>query len=360
MPRRLSLVALALVAGAALLPFHPPRSTAGPPYQGFGADTPGGAGGDTVHVTTLADAGPGSLREALAAGNRTIVFDVGGVINLVDHLWVLGAFITIDGASAPPPGITLQGAGLILRGNRGAHDVIVQHLRIRKASIDGIQITNGAERIVIDHVSVHGSGDGNIDITERARDITVSWSILAEPTGEGKNMLIKYNASRVTLHHNLFVSARQRNPQARTDDPGATATDLTVDMRNNVVWNWRNGSGVHVWYGASANIVNNFFGSPSSSTVARTRAVIVCRGECDGVPASTSRAWVNGNLSWDRRHGVINAENTENVPFTAPTVDTQPTCVAAARVVAEAGVQPLDTLDQSYVRTVKTSMCRPA
>jgi hypothetical protein len=313
-----------------------------------------------VHVTTLADSGPGSLRAAVASGARTIVFDVGGTITLLDHMFVEGAHITIDGHSAPPPGITLRNYGLVIRGSRGAHDVIVRGLRIRGAAIDGIQIANNAENVVVDHVSIHGSVDGNIDITEGSRNVTVSWSILAEPAGEGKNMLIKYQASRVSLHHNVFVGARQRNPQARVDDAGTLATDLVVDMRNNVVWDWRNGAGAHVWYGATANIVNNFFGSPSSTQLARARAIIVCRGECDeGVAASAARAWVDGNVGWDRQHVLLNAESTEPEPFPAAPVDTEAACVAAARAVAEAGARPLDTLDTGYVQAVKSTMCRP-
>jgi hypothetical protein len=288
------------------------------------------------------------------------VFDVGGEIALLTHLFVNGAFVTIDGHLAPAPGITLKNYGLVVWGTRGAHDVIVRGLRIRQAAIDGIHIGNGARNVVVDQVSIHGSGDGNIDITEGSQDVTVSWSILAEPAGEGKNMLIKYSAYRVSLHHNLMVSARQRNPQARVDDPGTVATDLVLDMRNNVVWNWRNGAGAHVWYGATANIVNNLFGSPSSTTIARTRAVIVCRGECDGAAASAARAWVDGNVSWDRRHVLLNAESTEPEAFAAAPVTTEPACAAAARVVAEAGARPLDTLDLGYVRTVKSTMCRPS
>ena len=353
-------VAVVLVMAAALFTLASPRTTAAaPPYQGFGSDTLGGDGQPVVHVTTLADSGPGSLREALAAGNRTIVFDVGGEITLLEHLFVNGPFVTIDGHTAPAPGITLKNFGLVIRGTRGAHDVIVRGLRIREAAIDGINIANGAHHVVVDQVSIQGSGDGNLDITEGSHDVTVSWSILAEPAGEGKNMLIKYQASRISLHHNLFVDARQRNPQARVDDPGTAAIDLVLDMRNNVVWSWRNGAGVQVWYGATANVVNNFFGSPTSTTIARTRAIIVCRGECDGAPASASRAWVDGNVSWDRRHVLLNAESTEPEPFAAAAVDTEAACAAAARILDEAGVRPLDATDLARVSGVKSTMCRP-
>src|SRR5215510_14074935 len=68
---------LALVSGTIIVTAVP-RSPAHAAVEGFGAATPGGLGGATVHVTNLNSAGPGSLRAALAGGHRTVVFDVGG------------------------------------------------------------------------------------------------------------------------------------------------------------------------------------------------------------------------------------------------------------------------------------------
>jgi hypothetical protein len=72
-------------------------------YEGFGAATPAGGSGTVVHVTTLRDAGAGSLREAVKHGSRTVVFDVAGEIVLTEPIIVGGAFVTIDGFSAPSP-----------------------------------------------------------------------------------------------------------------------------------------------------------------------------------------------------------------------------------------------------------------
>ena len=247
-------------------------------YAGFGATTPGGSEGAIVHVTNLNDSGPGSFREAVSQGNRTVVFDVGGEIVLSSAIRVTGAFITIDGDSAPSPGITLRGAGLSLHGTKGAHDIIIRGLRIRDASSlasnDGITIAYGAYNIVVDHVSIAGSTDGNIDITFDSHDVTVSWSILA---GSGKNMLIKYNPSRVTLHHNIFTENVTRSPEVRIDEAGTPATDTTLDMRNNLIWDWGNGYGTFVWYGPRANIVNNVYSSPGSLATDREEALIVCK-----------------------------------------------------------------------------------
>jgi len=55
-----------------------------PGAEGFGTRTPAGRGGQVLFVTSLADSGPGSLREALNQPfPRTILFRVGGTIELV-------------------------------------------------------------------------------------------------------------------------------------------------------------------------------------------------------------------------------------------------------------------------------------
>ncbi len=303
--------------------------------QGFGASTQGGAGRAVVHVTNLNDSGPGSLREAVSRGDRTVVFDVGGQIALSTYLYVLGANITIDGFTAPAPGITIKNYGLIIRGNKGAHDVIVRGIRIRNAAIDGIQIAYGAYNVVIDHVSVTGSTDGNVDITEGSRDVTVSWSILG---ANGKNMLVKYKATRISLHHNVFVASTTRSPQVRIDD-GATAeaTETTADIRNNVIANWGSGYGTIVWYGPWANVVNNVYSTAK-----------------DAITVTAARAHVAGNLAVVG--GDVN-RGTESRPFAAPAVDTEEACVAAGQVLAGAGVRPVDAIDQQLLSAIAVTAC---
>lgn len=320
-------------------------------YEGFGASTPGGSAGDVIHVTTLDDSGPGSFREAVSQGNRTVVFDVGGTIELTSAVYVNGAFVTVDGFTAPPPGITLRAGALVVRGNHGAHDVIVRGIRVRDTPLDGIQIAYGAYNVVIDHVSVHGAGDGNIDITEGSYDVTVSWSILAAPPSD-KNMLIKYGASRISLHHNLFVDSTQRNPIVSTDDAGTPATDTTVDMRNNVVWNWGFGFGTMIFKGARANVVANFTSSPGSPLVDQGQGIVVCNLDCGGDLTALSLAYVIDNLSGDPLTTDMNAEGNVLDAFPAPPVTTQDAYTAAQEVLAQAGVRPLDDIDQQVLATI--------
>ena len=300
------------------------------------------------HVTNLQDSGPGSLRDAVSQGNCSVVFDVGGEILLNDFIYVKGAFVTIDGFTAPPPGISLRNRGLVIRGNQGAHDVTVRGIRVRNSSIDGIQIAYGAYNVVIDHVSINGSADGNLDITEGSNNVTVSWSIFSEPNGTEKNMLIKYNPSRISVHHNIFTEARQRNPQVRIDDAGTNATNTTLDLRNNIIWDWSGGYGTLVWYGPWANIVNNYYSSNGGD-----------KKDALTVNTTNARAYVSGNIDPEDLGFDINSLGNEAVPFDAPPVATQDACTAAQLVIADAGVRPLDSIDQQYVSRISLVGCAP-
>ena len=357
----------ALVA-VALLSFVSPGPAAAQAPQGFGASTPGGAGQSVYHVTNRNDSGPGSLRDAVAASRRHIVFDVAGDIALASPIYVKGAYLTIDGTSAPSPGITLRNHGLYLHGSNGAHDVILRGLRVRQSSNDGIRVAYGAYNVLIEHVSVHGALDGSLDVTESAHDVTVAWSILAQPQDSQKNMLIKYNASRVTLPHNLFVNAAQRNPYVAMHDPGAaiTATTTTLDMRQNLVWNWGTGIGTKILDGPRANVVNNYYGSAGGDS---GDALVVCDGSVPVVhdgdcsianPANPARAYVAGNISAASPGFDINSVGNVSAPFTAPAVDAEDACTAASRVVAEAGVRPLDTIDRQQVDGISLGSCPSA
>ena len=134
-----------------------------PSARGFGSDTPGGRGGVTVEVTSLADSGPGSLREALSREQpRTVVFRVGGTIELARPLTVTAPFLTLAGQTAPGDGVCLKGAGLEI----ATHDVIIRHLRVRPgapaaAGLPGEAIRiRGGRRVVLDHLSAFlGEGE---------------------------------------------------------------------------------------------------------------------------------------------------------------------------------------------------------
>jgi len=109
-----------------------------PNAEGSGASTRGGALGTNVyHITTLADSGRGSLRDAVTQTNgaETIVFDTFGTINLLSPLYITNSNLTIAGQTAPGDGITVAGATTYVK---DAHDIILRYMRFRPAQTNWV------------------------------------------------------------------------------------------------------------------------------------------------------------------------------------------------------------------------------
>jgi pectate lyase len=312
-------------------------------YQGFGADTPGGEGQPVYHVTNLNDFGPGSLREAVSQGNRTVAFDVGGEIVLSIEIKVKGAFITIDGFTAPSP-ITLVNDGLVIDGDEGAHDIIVRGLRVRNAKGDSITIRDGAHHVIIDHISSQGANDAAVDITHGASDVTIQWSLFAENGRNNFLSAVGFQALRVSYHHNLFVKGQSRNPQSAWDSTLATtAPEIVTDIRNNLIWDF-SAYGTVISKKTKANVVSNFY--YSSLQPSATRALNVLNG---------SRVYAEGNYSQNGAN--VDGQGNEQAPFLAVSIDTTDACTAAHDVLADAGVTPRDAVDQQYLAAVSLESC---
>ena len=313
-------------------------------YEGFGRNTTGGAGRTLYRVTNLNDSGSGSLRDALSQGNRCVVFDVGGTISLSSDLVVRGANVTIDGLSAPAPGITLRNRTLVMQGSTGSN-VVLRAIRHRGtgSGLDAIRVYN-ASNVVIDRVSVSGFGDGAVDITENSRDVTLQWSILGNgQSGHNFASLIKYNASRITVHHNLYLNSEDRNPHCGRDD-GATSAmaDIVCDVRNNVIWNYKYyGTAVKTY--ATANVVNNYYYTTAGTSVGNT--IFVTTG---------GSAYVAGNYS--RNGHNLNGNGNRSTPHSAIAPATTDAVTAAQQVRQFAGARGprfgLDSADQGYIGQV--------
>ena len=159
--------------GAAIAAGHAPllaraQTPMPSPVNGW-TRTAGGDGGRLLRVTSLASEGPGTLRAALAVrGPRRILFSVAGIIDLErNSLSICDPFVTIDGASAPSPGITLIRGGISV----SAHDVVIRHLRVRAGAdgappksgweVDGLS-TSAAHDVIVDHCSFAWATDENL------------------------------------------------------------------------------------------------------------------------------------------------------------------------------------------------------
>ncbi len=262
----------ALCAGVALFFFQVNVTVANlpafPGAEGFGAEAVGGRGGSVVKVTTLADSGPGSFREAVSGcgttpARRIVVFEVSGIINLESGLLIDCSYLTIAGQTSPG-GILVTGYQTTLN----AHEVIIQHMRFRVGShriadganpetLDSFDIwgnaqghmQNDAYNIIIDHSSISWGVDENFSFAYNPRNITVQWSIISEglsraghPKGEhSKGMLVwgKFSPDlTLSLHHNYFAHNYARNPMIN----GPNGDSPLVDVANNVVYSWFGGA----------------------------------------------------------------------------------------------------------------------
>jgi pectate lyase len=338
--RRRKIALVLTVTLTALLVCAAPASSR--PLQGFGADTVGGSGGESYVVTSLADSGPGTFRDAVSASNREITFAVGGTIELSSTVRVTGHHLTIDGSTAPDPGITITAAHDGVTGAlfdiRGANDMIVRHIRVIDApdalSGDNLRIWDGAHNIVVDHCSFRRAGDGNLDICLGAHDITVQWSILAETV---KNSLIRTGLTNISLHHNLFIIGNERNPQL--DDA------TSVDMVNNVICGWASNYGTRVRNGASANLVKNYYLPKSGSD--EPNAVVIAP---DAGPV-----YMEGNVLPPS----CTTSGTTETRMAAPPVDEMSPVEALEAVLEEAGAHPRDADDEDFISGIVWNPVEP-
>ena len=208
---------------------------------GFGTSSPAGSGRHVfpprallVRVTSLADTGPGTLRECVQRRQaRTCLFEVGGTIKLHSKLIIRSPFITIAGQSAPAPGITITQGGFAIE----THDVLIQHVAIRPG--DNPRGVSPADRDGISVGSTRAHEVYNVSTWYRGtHDVTISNCLIAEglhrsihPKGpHSKGVMIGDGSRRITLYRNFITWNEERNPYIK---PGTT-----VEMINNVVYGW--------------------------------------------------------------------------------------------------------------------------
>jgi pectate lyase len=252
--------------------------------EGGGALSVGGRGGVICEVTSLANSGTGTLRACVEmSGPRTVVFRVGGTIELTSHLVILNPYITIAGQTAPGGGIHLSGKnnGCNHTFRVNTHDVIVRYLTVRKGvcnppepgrgSAVAIEYTTNSsartpERIILDHLtmmwgsdealSIYGSGD-----RDTPKNITVQRGILAEtlaPHNTGSPIAANRpgpaeEMTNIDVHNNLWANISHRIPLIRSK---------SVRFINNIAFNWyfyatQIGPGSHV------DVIGNLYKHPT-------------------------------------------------------------------------------------------------
>jgi|GEM_PF-1489756 len=400
MPRRAKWIGCVLgvllaIAGPAR-PQH--DASPGPPAEGFGASARGGPGGEVIWVTNLNSDGPGSLREAVATpGPRTIKFTVAGTIELRRDSMTIGepfgaeweaktaagqtpdpnpySYVTVDGSSAPAPGITIGGCFFI---RYGASHVILRHLRIRDNGFvrtnfgTGITVGDGCSHILIDHCSLSWGRTKMVTLYGACSDMTFQWCIVSDAN---KACFVANGADRITLHHNLLANNGDRSPlisgglNPETGQPfvrGATAVapHPIMDVRNNVIYNWHNVNATKTGAGVHANLVGNYYRPGPSSDPDRVCMLIKGMSVCylEGNlgprrPNDEGDQWADaGHIGPRPEYQSISGPWEEGLtadePFAAPSVATQSAEDALDLVLAQAGAWPRDPIDAGAVRTV--------
>ncbi len=273
-----------------------------PGAEGYGRHASGGRGGRVLHVTNRNDAGPGSLRHALEqSGPRTVVFDVSGLITLESRLILRKehSHLTIAGQTAPGRGVCLRKYNL---GMLGAENVIIRYLRVRPGNLSGATLDGmgmaSSNHCIIDHCSISWTQDEAFS-SRGARNITLQRTLISEalnisghkkyPPGTEHGYAASIGGDIGSFHHNLLAHCAGRNWSLAGGLDKATNTYAgRLDIRNNVVFNWKNRTtdgGAH-----EVNFVNNFY-KPGPAT----KFFRALNAQYAGFPG-TQRYFVAGNV----------------------------------------------------------------
>lgn len=357
-----------------------------PGAEGGGAYTAGGRGGKVIVVTSLADEGPGTFREACEMGGaRTIVFNVSGVIRLNSPIHLRAPYVTIAGQTAQGDGVCVTGASFLI----DTHDVVIRHMRFRRgqqdvAFRDDALGGNAVGNIIIDHCSGSWGLDENMSIYRHVYNRNATGQGLKLPTvnitiqnSVFSEALDAYNhafGATIGGHNsmfcrNLFASNISRNC--------SVGMDGGFNFVNNVVYNWWNRSVDGGDDKSLFNIINNYYkpgpitplDKPISYRILKPEA-----GRDKNKPVTFGKAYVNGNIvegnskvtknNWDGGVQVFDeAHAGEHLsaikvdkPFEMPSVKMMDTKAAYHFVLDNVGANfpKRDAVDARIIKTVKT------
>jgi len=323
---RLVVCALALFASSEFL--HS-QLLAFPGAQGFGRFSVGGRGGSVVHVTNLLDSGAGSFRTAVSSPNRTVVFDVAGVIR-ISNVVVVANNVTIAGQTAPGGGVTLYGSRLSYS---GANNSITRFIRTRMGNSsddnDTITIANGHD-MIFDHISDSWGNDETFSVSgSDPANISIQSTIISQGLQTHSAGGLIQSAGGVSIVRCFYIDNNIRNPKVK----------FTNEFVNCVLYDW--GSQGYILGGDSsgiscANVINNYFiRGPESSGEAVTGGNLNFR-----IYAQSN--WFDSNLN-----GVLDGValtqpdfgtvTWETQPFNYPTTNALPPLTALKLAISDVG-----------------------
>lgn len=321
------------------------QTPAFPGAYGFGAAATGGRGGTIYHITNLNDSGAGSFRDAVSKGNRIIVFDVGGYVDLLSAVSVSGN-LTIAGQTAPGGGIGIMGREVSLSSKT---NIIMRNVRMRQGNLDpdtGKSALNmgTASNIILDHCSFEYGQFDSVDAVGTV-NVTVQNSIVADPIGQQFGAHVETGPS--TFYRNLWVNVHNRQPLAK---------DNTIYI-NNIIYDYELGytaanTGGHF----SHDLIDNYFiTGPMTTTPSdawfqmnANQSVYPVGNYLDQTPDGI----LNGSL--------YNTIDSSGIYLTAPwspvtsTIPTLSATDAYTSVLASSGAIPRDAVDSFVLGDVNS------
>lgn len=336
---RASLICFLLLSGLRATAQTP----AFPGAVGHGKDATGGRGGTIYRVTTLANNGAGSFRDAVSQPNRIIIFDVGGYITLSSEV-AMSRNLTIAGQTAPGGGIAIRGAEV---STGSSTNIIIRHVRFRPGSSAdsgahclNFRGTNG----IVDQCSLEFGPWNNVGGVN-ANQLTIMRSLIADPIGQQFGAHMERLGGNVTWYQNIFANGHNRQPLSK----------INTVFINNVIYNYEAGYTCGDTSGEfSHDIIGNYFiTGPATDTVNNDFYQL----------GGNQSTYESGNLRDSNEDGALNGSTTLSGEGTTlgapwspltPTIPTVNAQTAFRRNVSTAGAWPRDQVDNVILAEVRT------
>ncbi|MCG2461897.1 cadherin-like domain-containing protein [Flavobacteriaceae bacterium F89] len=267
-----------------------------PGAVGHGRFTSGGRGGSVYEVTNLNDSGPGSFRDAVSKGNRTVVFKVGGIIRIKSRLYFGGDNITVAGQTAPGEGIAIYGS---MTDTNQHENIIVRYVNFLvgdngvKGDDDAFRVrktTPGtASNFIFDHCGFFWGKDevfsceASSDESSSIKNVTIQRSIIGE-SFYSKGMILWRQNYNISVIANLFSNNGQRNIRAST-------RHSTFEMINNVIfgYDWATNPS----YNNEFDVVGNVYQSSSTNNIVNLEPISVANSPQGSI--TLTKAYISDN-----------------------------------------------------------------
>jgi len=357
-----------------------------PGAEGGGMYSFGGHGGRVIVVTSLADSGPGTLRDACEQGGaRMVVFNVAGVIHLTKPISIRAPYISIEGQSAPGDGICIAGESVWV----DTHDVVVRFVRFRRGATDVTRRDdafggNPVGNIMIDHVSGSWGCDEVMSMYRHVYNRQGSKGGDKLPTvnitmqncmfAEGLDTYNHAFGSTIgglnsTFMRNLWANNISRNP--------SVGMYGDFGFVNNVIFNWWDRSADGGDNNSLFNFINNYYKPGPITDMAKPVGHRILKPESGRSPQSKGlfgRVYANGNImegnekvtknNWDGGIQIGDMPDAGrytdsirvNKPFPMSKVTIIPTKAAYDYVLANVGcfLPKRDAVDTRIINDVRT------